>query len=82
MGKIDKKIAKKLLSYSGKFVTVDSLDVAKESKAHLELLKKWFENKKIKSVIDKTFPLEEMIQAHEYVDKKHKKGNVIITIEQ
>ncbi|MDI9310807.1 MAG: NAD(P)-dependent alcohol dehydrogenase [Limnohabitans sp.] len=82
VGKMDKKIAKKLLSSSGKFVTVDSLDVAKESKTHLELLKKWFEHKKIKSIIDKIFPLEEIIQAHEYVDKGHKKGNVIITIEQ
>ena len=80
VGKLEKSTAKKLLNPYGKFVTVEGLDVAKETKNQLELLKKWFENNQLKAVIDKVYPLEEIVQAHEYVDKAHKKGNVVITI--
>lgn len=56
--------------------------VVSEKRENLAFIKKIIEERKFKPVIDKIYSLDQIAKAHDYVDKGHKKGNVILTIQK
>jgi len=46
----------------------------------MDILKQMIANGKLTTVIDRCYPLEQIATAHEYVEKGHKRGNLVITI--
>ena len=78
VGKISASSCKSILSPKGKFLSVNSS--ARLEPGDLDFLKELIEAGRIKAVIDRTYPLEQVAEAHRYVEKGHKKGNVVITI--
>lgn len=66
-----------LTLFSGKKITTK---IAPESREDLLFLKKLIQEGHYKTMIDRYFLLEDLVEAHKYVERGHKSGNVIITV--
>ena len=79
VGKCPKAQAAKALKPNGKFITIAKLST-KQSLEELTVVKELVEAGQVRAVIGRCYPLEEMVEAHRYVDMGHKTGNVVITV--
>jgi NADPH:quinone reductase-like Zn-dependent oxidoreductase len=81
VGKSNKKQCKHLLHENGVYTGVNS-GYASETIQQLKLLKELFEKGEFKATIDKTFPMDKIVEAHIYVEAGRKKGNVVLKISE
>ena len=78
--KISKSKRKKALMPQGTYMSVHD-NVGKITVEELIFLKELTEKEKIKPLIDRTYPWEQIVEAHRYVDTWRKRGHVVITVE-
>lgn len=79
-GKIDKRLARNHVAENGSFRSVAGQGPASERKEDLMFLNELFEAGELQPVIDSVYPLDEIVEAHRYVDQGKKIGNVIVTV--
>ncbi|NQZ75843.1 MAG: NAD(P)-dependent alcohol dehydrogenase [Ekhidna sp.] len=80
VGKTSKTVANKVLKKDGVFVSVKMM--TSERIEDLLEIKHMAEAGDLKPFIDKTYSLDQIVEAHTYVDSGRKRGNVAITIEE
>jgi NADPH:quinone reductase-like Zn-dependent oxidoreductase len=71
--------AGRALTTGGRCISIDD-DFPMPTQQDLDLLKRLAESRALLPVIDRRYPLEEIAEAHRYVELGHKKGNVIVTV--
>ena len=81
VGKLSPSRARRPLSKTGVYLNVNKDSRSKGgSPEDLAFLKDLIETGKVRTVIDRRYPLEEIVEAHTYVEKGHKKGHVVVTV--
>lgn len=80
VGKLTPAQGKKALKPGGIYINVHADSDGGDKLENLLVLKELVEEGKVKPVIDRSYPLEQIVEAHRYVDKGHKRGNVAIAI--
>jgi NADPH:quinone reductase-like Zn-dependent oxidoreductase len=80
VGKLAPAQGKKALKPGGVYLNVHADSDGGEQRETLLLLRELVDAGKLRPVIDRVYPLEQIVEAHRYVEQGHKKGNVAITI--
>jgi NADPH:quinone reductase-like Zn-dependent oxidoreductase len=80
VGKLSPLHRKKALKPNGIDLNVHRDSSGSETLEDLLLIKGLIEAGKLKPVIDRCYPLEQIAEAHRYVETGHKKGSVVITV--
>lgn len=80
VGKLDSAKAKQALTKSGIYLNVHTAASGSEKMEELLYIKALIEAGKLKPVIDRCYPMAQIVEAHRYVEKGHKKGNVAISV--
>ena len=80
VGKISSSRSKKALKTTGIYLNVRKGSGVKPKTEDLLFIKELIEAKKIKSVIDRSYPLEQIVEANKYVESGEKTGHVVITL--
>ena len=82
VGKLSPVKGKQALKPSGIYLNVHADSDGADKVENLNLLKELVDTEKIKPVIDRVYPFEQIVEAHRYVEAGHKKGNVVITLDK
>lgn len=80
VGKLPPAQSQRALRPGGVYTNVLADSDSDERLENLLLLKELVEAGEVRPVIDRIYPLEQIVEAHRYVDQGHKKGNVVITV--
>lgn len=81
--KLSPSQGKKVVKNGGTYLNVDAASdkiKVKDVLFLLQELRQLVEAGELQAVIDRSYPLEQIVAAHRYVDQGHKKGNVVITV--
>lgn len=78
VGKLPPSLGKQLVKKGGRFLSVT--EITSEKNEYLHTLEAIIAEGRLKPVIDRTYGLDDIVNAHTYVDLGHKKGNVVITV--
>jgi len=80
VAKVPPALAKKALKRGGTYLNVHTSSGSGEKIGDLLYLKELIEAGHLKPVIDRCYPLEQIVEAHRYVEKGHKRGNVVVRV--